>query len=177
MAVDRARRVVALAQASAVQSQSTVSRFQFKTSHVVGLTRRKFSFSLSVVCHQCCWQWNWYSFLTKTRHSLTTLLFPYYDDVEEKILISVSHLLHVLPGDASDIELVRLALHTLGEFDFSGIVLTEFVRDSLVVYLDDDDTSIRVEAALTCSKLLAQVRQDIKHTHTHSLLFSKINIK
>jgi hypothetical protein len=59
-------------------------------------------------------------------------------------------------GGANDPELVRLALHTLGEFDFVGIVLTEFVRDSLVRYLDDDDTAIRVEAALTCAKLLAQ---------------------
>lgn len=56
----------------------------------------------------------------------------------------------------ADPELVRLALHTLGEFDFRGIVLTEFVRDSLVLYLDDDNTAIRVEAALTCAKLMAQ---------------------
>jgi FKBP12-rapamycin complex-associated protein len=60
------------------------------------------------------------------------------------------------PPSNADPELVRLALHTLGEFDFRGIVLTEFVRDSLVLYLDDDNTAIRVEAALTCAKLMAQ---------------------
>ncbi|PSK55906.1 hypothetical protein B9Z65_4784 [Elsinoe australis] len=51
---------------------------------------------------------------------------------------------------------VRLALQTLGSFDFSGHVLNEFVHDVAIRYVDDDDSLIRKNAALTCCQLLVK---------------------
>ncbi|KAK3331873.1 phosphatidylinositol 3-kinase tor2 [Cercophora scortea] len=48
---------------------------------------------------------------------------------------------------------VKLALNTLGSFDFSGHVLNEFVRDVAIKYVEDDDPEIREAAALTCCQL------------------------
>ncbi|KAK0615733.1 armadillo-type protein [Bombardia bombarda] len=48
---------------------------------------------------------------------------------------------------------VKLALNTLGSFDFSGYVLNEFVRDVAIKYVEDDDPEIREAAALTCCQL------------------------
>ncbi|EHA57873.1 hypothetical protein MCOR27_008212 [Pyricularia oryzae] len=48
---------------------------------------------------------------------------------------------------------VKLALNTLGSFDFSGHVLNEFVRDVAIKYVEDDDPEIRQAAALTCCQL------------------------
>jgi len=48
---------------------------------------------------------------------------------------------------------VKLALNTLGSFDFSGHILNEFVRDVAIKYVEDDDPEIREAAALTCCQL------------------------
>ncbi|KAE8453627.1 hypothetical protein EG329_009138 [Mollisiaceae sp. DMI_Dod_QoI] len=48
---------------------------------------------------------------------------------------------------------IKLALNTLGSFDFSGHVLNEFVRDVAIKYVEDDDPDIREAAALTCCQL------------------------
>jgi FKBP12-rapamycin complex-associated protein len=48
---------------------------------------------------------------------------------------------------------IKLALNTLGSFDFSGHVLNEFVRDVAIKYLEDDNPEIRQAAALTCCQL------------------------
>ncbi|TVY80760.1 Serine/threonine-protein kinase tor2 [Lachnellula suecica] len=48
---------------------------------------------------------------------------------------------------------VKLALNTLGSFDFSGHVLNEFVRDVAIKYVEDDNADIREAAALTCCQL------------------------
>ncbi|KAL1876357.1 hypothetical protein VTK73DRAFT_9536 [Phialemonium thermophilum] len=48
---------------------------------------------------------------------------------------------------------VKLALNTLGSFDFSGHVLNEFVRDVALKYVEDEDPEIREAAALTCCQL------------------------
>ncbi len=48
---------------------------------------------------------------------------------------------------------VKLALKTLGCFDFSGHVLNEFVRDIAMRYVEDDDPETREAAALTCCQL------------------------
>ena len=53
------------------------------------------------------------------------------------------------PGKAE----VKLALNTLGSFDFSGHILNEFVRDVAIKYVEDDDPEIREAAALTCCQL------------------------
>lgn len=48
---------------------------------------------------------------------------------------------------------VKLALNTLGSFDFSGHVLNEFVREVAIKYVEDDDPETREAAALTCCQL------------------------
>ncbi|KAK0702845.1 target of rapamycin [Apiosordaria backusii] len=48
---------------------------------------------------------------------------------------------------------VKLALNTLGSFDFAGHVLNEFVRDVAIKYVEDDDPETREAAALTCCQL------------------------
>src|SRR5690606_35234251 len=48
---------------------------------------------------------------------------------------------------------IKLALNTLGSFDFSGHVLNEFVRDVAIKYVDDESPDIREAAALTCCQL------------------------
>lgn len=48
---------------------------------------------------------------------------------------------------------IKLALNTLGSFDFSGHVLNEFVRDVAIKYVEDDNADIREAAALTCCQL------------------------
>ncbi|KAL0486430.1 phosphatidylinositol kinase-related protein kinase TOR [Acrasis kona] len=56
--------------------------------------------------------------------------------------------------DTNDEQTVALALRTLGVFNMKGHNLTDFVRDCVVNFLDDDSTNIRQEAAKTCCKLL-----------------------
>jgi hypothetical protein len=55
-----------------------------------------------------------------------------------------------------DPSLVSLALRTLGTFDFSHRDLLPFVRECVLMYLDDNHAAIRKEAALTCAQLLLQ---------------------
>ncbi|KAM0276168.1 hypothetical protein ACHAQH_007020 [Verticillium albo-atrum] len=63
---------------------------------------------------------------------------------------------------------IKLALNTLGSFDFSGHVLNEFVRDVAIKYVEDEDYEIREAAALTCCQLY--VRDPIvNQTSYHAL--------
>jgi FKBP12-rapamycin complex-associated protein len=48
---------------------------------------------------------------------------------------------------------IRLALDTLGSFDFSGHILSVFVRTCAPPYLEDEHPDIRKAAALTCCRL------------------------
>ncbi|RYO85920.1 hypothetical protein DL762_004999 [Monosporascus cannonballus] len=81
----------------------------------------------------------------------------------------------IIPKDAKDPQAyehrkaeVKLALNTLGSFDFSGHVLNEFVRDVAIKYVEDDDPEIREAAALTCCQLY--VRDPIvNQTSYHAL--------
>ncbi|KAJ6299158.1 hypothetical protein OIU76_020180 [Salix suchowensis] len=58
-------------------------------------------------------------------------------------------------SDLSGPALVQLALQTLARFNFKGHELLEFARESVVVYLDDEDGATRKDAALCCCKLVA----------------------
>ncbi|ERT00909.1 Atypical/PIKK/FRAP protein kinase [Sporothrix schenckii ATCC 58251] len=61
---------------------------------------------------------------------------------------------------------VKLALNTLGCFDFSGHVLNEFVRDVAMRYVEDDEADTREAASLTCCQLYLRdpiVNQDSYH--------------
>ncbi|GBG00672.1 target of rapamycin kinase [Raphidocelis subcapitata] len=49
---------------------------------------------------------------------------------------------------------VRLALNTLGSFDFGRVSLLEFVRDHILPYVDDGDKEVRQAAALACCRVL-----------------------
>jgi serine/threonine-protein kinase mTOR len=79
----------------------------------------------------------------------------------------------IVPKDAKDASAyehrrqeVKLALKTLGSFDFSGHVLNEFVRDVAIKYVDDDDAEVREAAALTCCQLYVRdpiVNQTSQH--------------
>ncbi|XP_050232506.1 serine/threonine-protein kinase TOR isoform X2 [Mercurialis annua] len=63
-----------------------------------------------------------------------------------------------LPQKVSDLNgsvLVQLALQTLARFNFKGHELLEFARESVVIYLDDEDGATRKDAALCCCKLIA----------------------
>ncbi|KAJ4716092.1 Serine/threonine-protein kinase TOR [Melia azedarach] len=62
------------------------------------------------------------------------------------------------PPQVSDLygsALVQLALQTLARFNFKGHELLEFARESVVIYLDDEDKATRKDAALCCCKLVA----------------------
>ncbi|KAI1177064.1 TOR kinase [Nemania sp. FL0916] len=81
----------------------------------------------------------------------------------------------VIPKDAKDPQIyehrkaeVKLALNTLGSFDFSGHILNEFVRDVAIKYVEDDDPEIREAAALTCCQLY--VRDPIVNQTSHHAL-------
>ena len=61
---------------------------------------------------------------------------------------------------------IALALQTLGNFDFSGFILNEFVRDVAIRYVEDENAGIRKAAALTCCQLFIKdpsVRQVSRH--------------
>ncbi|KAF8410288.1 hypothetical protein HHK36_002814 [Tetracentron sinense] len=58
-------------------------------------------------------------------------------------------------SDLSGSGLVQLALQTLARFNFKGHELLEFARESVVVYLEDEDGATRKDAALCCCRLVA----------------------
>ncbi|KAG5526253.1 hypothetical protein RHGRI_032514 [Rhododendron griersonianum] len=51
--------------------------------------------------------------------------------------------------------LVQLALQTLARFNFKGHDLLELARETVVVYLEDEDGTTRKDAALCCCRLVA----------------------
>ncbi|KAL2490207.1 Serine/threonine-protein kinase TOR [Abeliophyllum distichum] len=67
---------------------------------------------------------------------------------------------------------VQLALQTLARFNFKGHDLLEFARESVVVYLEDDDGATRKDAALCCCKLVANSLSGVSCT-----LFSSIRTR
>jgi FKBP12-rapamycin complex-associated protein len=84
--------------------------------------------------------------------------------------LRVPNVLQVMPRDRNP-ELIKLALSTLGTFDFSsksrhyftfmshgitGHVLNEFVRSCALPYLEEDNADIRRAAAVTCCRLFVR---------------------
>lgn len=57
--------------------------------------------------------------------------------------------------DISGSALVLLALKSLAHFNFKGHELLEFARESVVVYLEDEDGNTRRDAAICCCRLIA----------------------
>ncbi|KAF9968548.1 phosphatidylinositol kinase- protein kinase tor1, partial [Modicella reniformis] len=62
----------------------------------------------------------------------------------------------MLSAEPKDVDLIILALTTLGSFNFSGHILNEFVRDCCIPYLEDDNPDIRRAAAQTCCQLFVR---------------------
>uniref|UniRef100_A0A5B7BS83 Serine/threonine-protein kinase TOR n=1 Tax=Davidia involucrata TaxID=16924 RepID=A0A5B7BS83_DAVIN len=58
-------------------------------------------------------------------------------------------------SELSGSALVQLALQTLARFNFKGHDLLEFARESVVLYLEDEDGATRKDAALCCCRLVA----------------------
>ncbi|KAG0343766.1 phosphatidylinositol kinase- protein kinase tor1 [Podila humilis] len=61
-----------------------------------------------------------------------------------------------ISGGTRNVETIILALNILGTFSFSGHALSEFVRDTCLKYLEDENSGIRQAAAQTCTKLFSQ---------------------
>jgi FKBP12-rapamycin complex-associated protein len=61
----------------------------------------------------------------------------------------------LLPEQLNGSALVQLALQTLARFNFKGHDLLEFARESVVLYLEDEDGATRKDAALCCCKLVS----------------------
>ncbi|XP_057788062.1 serine/threonine-protein kinase TOR isoform X2 [Salvia miltiorrhiza] len=73
--------------------------------------------------------------------------------------------------------LVQLALQTLARFNFKGHDLLEFARESVVVYLEDEDGGTRKDAALCCCKLMANSLSGISATQFSSSRTSRASGK
>ncbi|XP_009796206.1 serine/threonine-protein kinase TOR-like isoform X1 [Nicotiana tabacum] len=85
--------------------------------------------------------------LSRSHHALS----------RQSTAMSRGHIATVTPQvpELSGPALVQLALQTLARFNFKGHVLLEFARESVVVYLEDEDGATRKDAALCCCKLVA----------------------
>lgn len=55
--------------------------------------------------------------------------------------------------DAKGVELLTVALQTLGTFDFTGHILNEFVRNCTLPYLELEAKEVRKAAAVTCAHM------------------------
>jgi hypothetical protein len=71
---------------------------------------------------------------------------------------SADPLAPVVPATARGVptDVIALALHTLGTFDFSGVPLLPFAREAILLYLDDPSPIVRLEAGMTCCRLLVR---------------------
>ncbi|KAJ8485116.1 hypothetical protein OPV22_017601 [Ensete ventricosum] len=69
---------------------------------------------------------------------------------------------------------VQLALRTLAHFDFKGHELLEFARESVIVYLEDEDGNTRKDAAICCCRLVANSLSAKSSAHFSSSRFSRI---
>eukprot|EP00878_Enallax_costatus_P008272 GHUV01008648.1.p1 GENE.GHUV01008648.1~~GHUV01008648.1.p1 ORF type:complete len:2405 (+),score=620.50 GHUV01008648.1:939-7217(+) len=64
-------------------------------------------------------------------------------------------LIHSLSmSELSQAEQIKLALNTIGTMDFGRVVLLDFMRESILPYIDDADKEIRQAAALACCRIL-----------------------
>ncbi|KAJ6525906.1 phosphatidylinositol 3-kinase [Mycena vulgaris] len=59
-------------------------------------------------------------------------------------------------------KLLTLALDTLGSFDFSGHVLTEFAQSNALPYVEDDVPEVRRAAALACCRLFGGAARGVE---------------
>ncbi|KAK3011996.1 hypothetical protein RJ639_011254, partial [Escallonia herrerae] len=110
--------------------------------HVCGLLDAMFSAGLSFTLVEALEQITIRSHHAQTRPSVATSRGNYTSSTQQVSELSGSGL-------------VQLALQTLARFNFKGHDLLEFARESVVVYLEDEDGATRKDAALCCCKLVA----------------------
>ncbi|XP_077223933.1 target of rapamycin isoform X2 [Tasmannia lanceolata] len=81
---------------------------------------------------------------------------PIYPQARPGVTVVRSNTMSYPPqvSDISGSALVQLALKTLARFNFKGHELLEFARESVVIYLEDEDGATRTDAALCCCKLV-----------------------
>ncbi|XP_042392379.1 serine/threonine-protein kinase TOR-like [Zingiber officinale] len=72
------------------------------------------------------------------------------------------------------VSVVQLALRTLAQFDFKGHELLEFARESVVLYMEDEDGNTRKEAAICCCRLVANSLSAKSASHFSSSRFNRI---
>jgi len=73
-------------------------------------------------------------------------------------------------GELQGPALIRVALLTLGTFDFGQYNLLEFVRDHVMTYLDDPAVSIRRSSAAAAAQVLQ------RHVAKHSQLQNGVSL-
>ncbi|XP_017768823.1 PREDICTED: target of rapamycin [Nicrophorus vespilloides] len=78
-------------------------------------------------------------------------------------------------GDSCDIPSTVLALHTLGNFDFEGQSLLDFVKRCADFYILHEHQEIRLEAVRTCSRLLKQTVIEEKTTMVNDTVAGVLN--
>uniref|UniRef100_A0A0D3G4U2 Serine/threonine-protein kinase TOR n=1 Tax=Oryza barthii TaxID=65489 RepID=A0A0D3G4U2_9ORYZ len=112
--------------------------------------------------------------LVEALESISTSIPSLLPTIQERLLDCISQALpksSVRPGaavgrgsrssslqqfvDSGGPVLVQLALGTLANFNFKGHELLEFARESVILYLEDEDCSTRKAAATCCCKLVA----------------------
>ncbi|PHU19108.1 hypothetical protein BC332_10259 [Capsicum chinense] len=141
--------------------------------HVRGLLDSMFSSGLSLTLVEA---------LEKITESIPPLLSTIQNRLLECIsaILSISH--HLMPRQSASVSrglitmvtpqvpelsgfaLVQLGLRTLARFNFKGHDLLEFARESVVVYLEDEDRATRKDVALCCCKLVANSFSAISST-------------
>ncbi|KAM3284928.1 serine/threonine-protein kinase TOR-like [Capsicum chacoense] len=141
--------------------------------HVRGLLDSMFSSGLSLT-------------LVEALEQITESIPPLLPTIQNRLLEFISTILsrshHSMPRQSASVSrghittgypqvpelsgsaLVQLALRTLAHFNFKGHDLLEFARESVVVYLEDEDGATRKDAALCCCKLVANSFSAISST-------------
>ncbi|KAM3251322.1 serine/threonine-protein kinase TOR-like isoform X1 [Capsicum annuum] len=141
--------------------------------HVRGLLDSIFSFVLSLT-------------LVEALEQITESIPPLLPTIQNRLLEYISTILsrshHSMPRQSASMSrglittvtpqiselsgsvLVQLALRTLAYFNFKGHDLLKFARESVVVYLEDEDEATRKDAALCCCKLVANSFSTISST-------------
>ncbi|PHT28180.1 Serine/threonine-protein kinase TOR [Capsicum baccatum] len=141
--------------------------------HVCVLLDSMFSFGLSLTLVEA---------LEQITESIPPLLPTIQNQLLKCILAILSRSHHSMPRQSASVSrgnitmvtpqvqklsgsaLVELALRTLARFNFEGHNLLVLARESVVVYLENDDGATRKDVALCCCKLLANSFSVISYT-------------
>ncbi|PHT56290.1 Serine/threonine-protein kinase TOR [Capsicum baccatum] len=132
--------------------------------HVRGLLDSMFSFRLSLTLVEA---------LEQITESIPLLLPTIQSRLLKCISVILSRSHHSMPRQSTSVSrghittvtpqvpelsgsvLVQLSLRTLAHFNFKGHDLLVFARESIVVYLEEEDGATRKDVALCCCKLVA----------------------